>query len=447
MKRFAICVLALALLVSGGALAEISNYDLGWDAPDYSFSYVLLEDGTAELTDIGSQATVIPHAVEGHTVTSIGDRALANTRITDIDIPDTVTHLGTSILGSHRVRSITIPDSVRQIDGNLFDVDAVQYGLGKSLIPELYVSPTNEYIAELDGALYAKKEKHLIYYPPRLSWDSRIGEVVIPEGIRSIGSYAFANSSIANLYLPSTLVSMDEHAFSNSFITYIHNEGAQTEISDYCFEGCEELVAFSIPATVTSIGEGAFRNCVKLEALLCEGTFASIGDYAFENCAQLKRFDISEGITSIGVDTFKGCVSLSWVSIPSSLQEPMDTNPFAGSNNISINVTDDHPRFATLGGILCDKIEKKIITFPYLKATSFEVPDGITAIGSLAFAGCAQIGSVKIPASVVYIAADAFEGCRNLTLRVLPGTYGEAYAKQYGISYDYERNDDWLFAD
>ena len=445
MKRFAIYALALALLLSGGALAEISNYDLGWDAPDYSYSYVLLEDGTAELTDIGSQATVIPHAVEGHTVTSIGDRALANTRISDIEIPDTVTHLGTSILGGHRVRSITIPDSVRQIDGNLFDVGVVEYGLGKSLIPELYVSPTNEYIAVLDGALYAKKEKHLIYYPPKLSWDARIGKVVIPEGIRSIGSYAFANSSIANLYLPSTLVSMDEHAFSNSFIRYIHNEGAQTEISDYCFENCEELVAFSIPATVTSIGEGAFRGCKSLDALLCEGAFESIGDHAFENCASLKRFDISDGIASIGVDTFKGCTNLSWVSIPSSLREPMDTNPFAGANNISINVTDDHPRFATLAGILCDKIEKRIIAFPYLDATSFEVPEGIAAIGSLAFAGCSKMGSLKIPASVNYIASDAFSGCKNITLRVLPGTYGEAYAKEYGFSYDYERNDDWLF--
>ena len=39
------------------------------------------------------------------------------------------------------------------------------------------------------------------------------------------------------------------------------------------------------------------------------------------------------------------------------------------------------------------------------------VPDGCTSIGSKAFAGCDRLIYVKIPASVKYIAKDAFEGC------------------------------------
>ena len=61
------------------------------------FEYALLDDGTAEITKYGGNADVlaIPDALDGHAVTSIGDRAFYwCDSLTSITIPDSVTSIG-----------------------------------------------------------------------------------------------------------------------------------------------------------------------------------------------------------------------------------------------------------------------------------------------------------------------------------------------------------------
>ena len=63
-------------------------------------------------------------------------------------------------------------------------------------------------------------------------------------------------------------------------------------------------------------------------------------------------------------------------------------------------------------------------------------PDGVTAIGSRAFADCTQLTRVVIPASVNLIAHDAFEGCTGLTIAGVPGSYAEIYAQTIGAVFE-----------
>ena len=68
------------------------------------------------------------------------------------------------------------------------------------------------------------------------------------------------------------------------------------------------------------------------------------------------------------------------------------------------------------------------------------LPDGLTAIQEGAFHNCAALSAVNIPASVTEIAADAFDGCPDsLVLTVIPGTYGETFAKENEIPYKLAR--------
>ena len=71
-------------------------------------------------------------------------------------------------------------------------------------------------------------------------------------------------------------------------------------------------------------------------------------------------------------------------------------------------------------------------------AESIVLPDGCTKIGAKAFADCAMLRRVEIPASVAVIAEDAFEGCSNELVIVTPkGSAAESFAQAHGLSVTY----------
>ena len=61
------------------------------------------------------------------------------------------------------------------------------------------------------------------------------------------------------------------------------------------------------------------------------------------------------------------------------------------------------------------------------------MPDGCETIGARAFADSANLRTITIPASVTSIAADAFDGCTDLTIRTPKGSYASRYAAAHGF--------------
>ena len=84
---------------------------------------------------------------------------------------------------------------------------------------------------------------------------------------------------------------------------------------------CSSLTLISIPSSVTSIGDYAFRDCLRLTQIEFEfpSSVASIGDFAFYNCLRLTQITIPSSVTSIGRCAFHFCRSLTQVTIPSSV--------------------------------------------------------------------------------------------------------------------------------
>ena len=92
-------------------------------------------------------------------------------------------------------------------------------------------------------------------------------------------------------------------------------------------------------------------------------------------------------------------------------------NPFTDCPNLTdIIVSPDHPTLATIDGVLFDKTEKKLISYPCaFTNTSYVIPQGIRIIGNDAFYDCDSLTSVTIPDSVTTIGEDAFYSCNSLT--------------------------------
>ena len=440
MKRFALCMVALALLLNVCATVALAD--------DPYYEYVLFEDGTAQLTRIKRGAPIIPHQIEGHLLTSIGDWALEDVGFANVVIPDSVTHLGAFILGrNEKVDSLVFPNTITRMDGPVFAPTG--FGTKHTL---LVVEPDNPYLALIDGALFSKPDKRLICVPQggKNSWGDVVERYDVPEGIQIIGPYAFGAAKIGLVTVPHTVTEIREYAFASSAIEYAQIDANITFISDHCFENARRLVEFTIPDTVASIGNYAFKGCEQLLEFTGHPGLTSIGDGAFMDCLRLWGITLPEGLTHLGVEAFNG-VAIGRIHIPSSLQE-LDGNPFRElANNLftepyyTIEVSEDNPRFKTIDGVLIDKQDERIVCYPYKAVQSYVVPDEIVAIGDCAFAGSYN-RTLRIHSGVTYIADDAFIGCKSdLTLVVDLGSYAEAYAKEHNMLYTYEANDaSWL---
>lgn len=116
-----------------------------------------------------------------------------------------------------------------------------------------------------------------------------ITDVVIPDGIKRIGSRVFRGcTALRSINLPRGI----------------------TEIGSELFYGCSELTAVNIPAGVTDINEYAFYGCQALKSVTIPSGVIGIGNNAFRDCSSLTEMSLPDSVTMIGSRAFEGCKSL-----------------------------------------------------------------------------------------------------------------------------------------
>ena len=94
-----------------------------------------------------------------------------------------------------------------------------------------------------------------------------------------------------------------------------------TSIGGNAFGGRTNLTAFTLPASVKSIGSYAFKNCRKaFDGELSLGAqVATIGSSAFEGCTGINALKIQNGLTVLSSSCFSSCTALEEVTIPKSV--------------------------------------------------------------------------------------------------------------------------------
>lgn len=245
------------------------------------------------------KSVVLPEGLE-----TIGNQAFrATPSLRTVNIPSTLTRLGFQAFCYSGISGTVDLSRCPDLGSNVF-------ASCKNVTKIIFSSDTRDYEAGLPHTI---PENFITqYYVGPLSADSIDGrgsltEIVIPEGIETIGRYAFEGNRIKSLKLPSTLKTVKDEAFWYNSITgnldlsnvtalgyaaFMHNAITQltfptsssfTLIPDYCF-------AFNDIRTLTggkpfvisvpTVGKAAF---VKNNLFFVASTarLESIGDYAF----------------------------------------------------------------------------------------------------------------------------------------------------------------------
>jgi hypothetical protein len=242
---------------------------------------------------------------------------------------------------------------------------------------------------------------------------NKFTSVVIPAGLTSITPGVFCNCT--------GLVSIDVAAGNP---VYEQAEGVlldKVQKALHTYPIARAATEYQIPDGTLIIGSGAFFGCEQLTSVMLPGSLTSIGENAFYGCTNLLSLTIPGGVAAISNGAFSLCGALNTIAIPGSVKT-IGTGVFDGCLNLaSITVNADNPVFEVIGGVLFDKQQKLLHTYPQaLSGTDYQVPDGTLQIGSLAFASCKKLISVIIPDSVAAIGESAFLGCTELNSAVLP---------------------------
>lgn len=246
MKKRIISIFALILCICI-AFSGCSSVSTLLSGSDESIKFKI-ENGEAIVTGVPNKSTVtkivIPDEYEGVPVTKIADFSAQNLEyVTEFIIGKNVKEIGTWALENNQH------------------------------IAAYTVDETNEYFCSVDGVIYTKDMKTVVFFPP-----AKDGYYKVADGVETIRTKAFYKcSKITSITLPDTVKDIQEKAFFR----------------------CEAMATINLPNTLTHIGKDAFAYCYGLKEINIPASVKQIDEYAFYNCTNLLTVNVDNAESNL----------------------------------------------------------------------------------------------------------------------------------------------------
>lgn len=198
--------------------------------------------------------------------------------ITEVTIPDEyegkpVTKIADfSVVNLENVATINIGKNVKEIGVWAFT--------NNQKLKQFIVDEENEYFCSVDGVLFTKDMKTLLFYPPLKNYDSeeKTMKYEIPEGVETIRTKAFYKcEKLTDLVIAKSVKTIEEMAFFR----------------------CSALKSLELPGGLEFIGKDAFSYCSSVPETTIPAAVKQIGDYAFYNCTSMLKVTVQNSESAI----------------------------------------------------------------------------------------------------------------------------------------------------
>ena len=310
-----------------------------------------------------------------------------------------------------RLTSVTIPETVKSVDYAAFNYtpwyqeSAEDYLIvGDGVLIKCAVHPsridlTGKNIKAIGGTAFwnaafsGESSEYGYLYAESLE------TIVIPDGVREIGTSAFAGCYLLKeVILPESVTKIADNAF-NIFVEGIDTPAninfsacdALSYIGSYAFFGCSGITTIDLPETVTHVGEYAFAVTKAYDDFMEQAskTENEADRYLITGNGILITAYVANGQTEIhipeNVKYIAGSAFCGW----DSAYVPQDTSGLSHSGTSKYNIT--------------------------YKVQKVYFPEGLEKIGNMAFFRMTAVKSLAFPESLREIGMDAFGFCTALS--------------------------------
>ena len=273
-------------------------------------------------------------------VTEIGDYAFRGSEsLTRVIIPSTVTSIGTGAFFNSLCRPTVYGEKGSYVQTYADEND-------------LYFEPIENYPAlswsvDDNGVLTISGNTPMDNYfsEPQARtapWGKDVTAVVIKDGVKSIGNYAFYNcQKLKSITIPDSV----------------------TCIGDWAFGGCISLTTITLPDSITEIGYGAFYNSGLKHLTIPDGV-TEIFNFTFDRCPDLETVILPETVTRIGEMFNYDYESHTKLLIPESVVSIADECSFTNKRQSILGYEDSYAqRFATEHDIPFEAVTKGDLNF------------------------------------------------------------------------------------
>lgn len=348
-----------------------------------------------------------------------------------------------------------------------FIVGQLTYGVSSEENREVYIADCKDTVTSITipetVRMYGKTYSVVGIGENAFSYCTALESVNIPGSITTISNHAFYNcSALKELTLPASVKSLGQEAlFGCKSLTTLHIMEGLDSIGPSAFWQCYALTdihvspdnptfssengvlydkhkttllkyaaarpdtAFTVPASITRLGESAFEDCQALTSIVLPQGLTVIGGKAFSYCQNLNRINFPESLQKIDSEAFWNCLSLTSLTLPENLSE-IGSRAFINCSALqSIRLPENLTRIenSTFDGCisLSDINFPEAITFignyafQRCPLTQIVLPSQLENIGEYCFSNCKGLTSVTLPDNAINIGKAAFEGTHIIT--------------------------------